>query len=151
MQNNNKKFDQNENRERKINKKRNVAIVGFLNSKKQILLVRTKRLPSKWQPVGGGIDNNETPITAIIREAKEETNITINTENLQEIVQLPYDYGEGTIYFYTSVLDDNHNIKFNHSEILEHNWFSLSDAKRLPLFNATEKFINILIEKEYKE
>ncbi len=42
-------------REATKNPIRNVAVAGLLDEQGNILLVRTKRLPNHWQPIGGGI------------------------------------------------------------------------------------------------
>lgn len=53
--------DQNFDYERKNNPQRNVAVVGLRDSQNRVLLVRTAKLPGRWQPVGGnrrrGISN----------------------------------------------------------------------------------------------
>ncbi|MBC8060335.1 MAG: NUDIX domain-containing protein [Clostridiaceae bacterium] len=45
----------------------------------------TNRHPAFWQPITGGIENNEKPIDACIREVKEEANLLMNLEILKDL------------------------------------------------------------------
>ena len=61
---------------------RNCVDLFILNNKNEVLLEKKTYnhpiLKGMWVPVGGKIDNNETPLQAINRECKEEINININ-------------------------------------------------------------------------
>ena len=46
--------DPNVERERAKHPKRIVAVVFLYDRNGRVLLVRTKRLPTQWQPIGGG-------------------------------------------------------------------------------------------------
>ena len=57
---------------------------GFI----EILLLHkpeTKRHPAFWQPITGGIEKNEKPIEACIREIEEEANLHINIEEIKDL------------------------------------------------------------------
>ena len=57
---------------------------GFI----EILLLHkpeTKRHPAFWQPITGGIEKNEKPIEACIREIEEEANLHINIEAIKDL------------------------------------------------------------------
>lgn len=54
----------------------------------EILLLHkpeTERHPAFWQPVTGGIENNESPIEACIREVKEEANLYTNINSIKDL------------------------------------------------------------------
>lgn len=53
----------------------NAGIVVF-NKQKKVLLCRRKGFPDAWQFPQGGIDKNETPSEAAVRELKEETSLS---------------------------------------------------------------------------
>lgn len=50
---------------------------------------KTYRHPAFWQPITGGIELNEKPIDACIREVNEETSLQITFENIED---LKYDF-----------------------------------------------------------
>lgn len=62
-----------------------VSLMVFLDTHGDILL--NKRRNSKneemWDLVGGGIEDGETPIQAIIREMKEELSLTIDASEIK--------------------------------------------------------------------
>ncbi|MFJ8811634.1 NUDIX hydrolase [Amycolatopsis thermoflava] len=133
-------------RERKEHGRRNVAVVGLRNADDQILMIRTNRLPSRWQPIGGGVESSDkSPADALIREVFEELSISLDPSDLKAVLQAPYDFGEGTVFFYEAFFDPRvHRIKIDTEEIAESRWFDLSEAMRLPVFPATKTFLKIL-------
>ncbi len=52
-----------------------------------------------WQFPGGGIDANEHPETAVLRELVEETGLTGRV--VQQLFVIPYKYGYSTTYLVT--------------------------------------------------
>jgi len=57
---------------------------GFI----EILLLHkpeTNRHPAFWQPITGGIEKDEKPIEACIREVKEEANLLMNLEIVKDL------------------------------------------------------------------
>lgn len=121
---------------------RNVVIVGLLRSNDDILLVRTRRHPRHWQPIGGGVGaKDETPLTALVRELQEETGVNLPQEAFQFELSLPYDFGDGQVQFYTARLTDNAKLDFAVDEIIECRWTSLEEAARLPMYSASRHFI----------
>lgn len=48
-----------------------------------LLLEQTARNGGKYALPGGKVEDNETPITALIRECREEANVTLLPENLE--------------------------------------------------------------------
>ena len=140
--------DPNVARELKDNPKRHVAVVGLMNSNNRILLIRTNRFPDHWQPIGGGMDpEDQSPVETLIRELKEEANVSISDDLFQFEITTEYDFGEGEVHFYTAKLNGETQIKFDESEIKDWQWISIDDALTLQMFPATRKFLNYLISK----
>ncbi len=54
--------------------KTDLVVAGYVIHKNKVLLIHHKKL-DLWLPVGGHIDENETPDKALLREIKEEIGI----------------------------------------------------------------------------
>lgn len=147
--NNNLVTDSSIAKEKKDNPIRNVSIIALRDKDDNILLVRTKRLPNYWQPIGGGIEKGESPIETAVRELYDETKLLFNKDNFIKILEVPYDLGEGTIYcFDTNKIISNDILDIDMNQIEEYKWYTLKEAKQLPMFPATSSFISTLIDKD---
>lgn len=56
--------------------KTDFVVAGYIFDNDNILLIHHKKL-GLWLPVGGHINENETPDDALLREIKEETNLDV--------------------------------------------------------------------------
>ncbi|MBT8226973.1 MAG: NUDIX hydrolase [Dactylosporangium sp.] len=129
-------------RERLENAERNVAVVGLRDSNDRILMIRTRRLPEWWQPLGGGMEPGEAPEGAALRELFEEAKLSLELHELEPVATESYDFGEGTVHFFQAHIDsERDSLKFNEQEILEHRWLAVNDAVRLDTFPATQAFL----------
>lgn len=138
--------DPNADRERMRNPTRNVAVVGLLNDANRILLVRTSRLPNHWQPLGGGMEQGDSsPEDALIREVREETGVELAYRDLKFELATNYDFGSGTVYFFSLRLPSGVKLSFDAGEVLEWRWFTLDQALNLQVFPATRQFIDHLL------
>jgi 8-oxo-dGTP diphosphatase len=136
------KSDPNVAREMQKNATRNVAVVGVFDSDGRILLVRTKRLPSKWQPIGGGMKPyDQTPLETVKRELREEIGLDLPDEAFELQLTTNYDFGEGKVYFYTTNLPAGASLNFDASELEEWKWVPWEAVQSLEMFPATQSFI----------
>lgn len=60
--------------------KTDLVIAGYIIHQNKVLLIHHRKL-DLWLPVGGHIDENETPDQALIREIKEEVGIDVEILN----------------------------------------------------------------------
>jgi NAD+ diphosphatase len=128
--------------------KRNVAVVGLVNRKNEILLVRTVKYPEMWQAVGGGIEEGDaSPEAAAVREVFEETGLSFEMDDLEKIMVAPFDFGEGKVHCYIVDVPSDLDITFKAEEIAESRWVSLDGAAFLPAYPATKAFLKELTNK----
>jgi 8-oxo-dGTP pyrophosphatase MutT (NUDIX family) len=131
-------------RERRNNARRDVAIVGLRNERGDVLMIETRRLPGSWQPVGGGVDPEDTtPEQAAVREVKEELDLELAVDDLTFVMDAPYEFGEGTVHCFEATLSPAACLQFN-KEILRHQWLPVSEARKLPAFKATVQFLQAI-------
>jgi len=79
-----------------------LTVAGYIIHDEKILLIHHRKL-DLWLPVGGHIEENETPDQALIREVKEEIGIDIeilNQSNIPLEGNIKYNLA---IPFYTNV------------------------------------------------
>ena len=117
---------------------------------KILLIKRNKEKRDKygadWGSIGGKIEPGELSIQACIREAKEESDLEIDSQKLnlalvKEIVN--ESIGEYAIHFrYSLILNENTPILLN-NESEEYRWFSL-DSLPDKMFESREEIIDIL-------
>lgn len=111
-------------------RKRSGAGIILRNKQGEVLLVRPS-YENHWSLPGGTIDANESPVTACIREAKEELGIDILPKRL---LSVHYGKNEGEFYqfiFDGGVLSEDINITVDGDEILEAKFVNFSDTPKL--------------------
>ncbi len=124
---------------------RTVVVALLVDFQKRLLLVRTHRLPRRWQPVGGGVDPEDEGLqNAICREVLEECGVEIPPQNFNHIFQAPYDFGTGNVHFYKAHLPSHNALVMDTTELLEWGWFTLQEALSLPMYPATEACLRLV-------
>jgi len=91
------------------------AVVVVLNKRDEVLILKRPPgvdwAPDKWALPGGKLEENETPLTAAIRETKEET--TLDVRKLK-IIFLTLD--NPIAPYYTRHYTGNVQIDFEHTD-----------------------------------
>ncbi len=64
--------------------KTDLVVAGYIIHQNKVLLIHHRKL-DLWLPVGGHIDENETPDQALLREIKEEVGIDVKILNQSDI------------------------------------------------------------------
>lgn len=119
----------------KLPKKRISVGALFFNNKNELLIVEPN-YKNNWLIVGGTVDKNESPYTAIKREIKEEIGLT--PKNLK-LVCVEYkthqDYRIEAIYFlfYGGVLKQKQidSIKIQKSELEKYKFINIKEAIKI--------------------
>ena len=92
--------------ETKAMTKKIIEVVGaaIIKDNKVLAMQRGEQmtLPGMWEFPGGKIEANETEEQALIREIKEELNITIEIRDYINEASYDYDFGTGNLKVYTA-------------------------------------------------
>ena len=114
-----------------------------------LMLHRTKEEcdmnKDKWLGIGGHFEKGETPDECIIREVKEETNLTLTDYTLRGIILFEENDYKEMIYLYTSTA-----FKGKIKECLEGDlvWVNKDDVLNLNIWEGDKVFLKMLNDKE---
>ena len=124
--------------------------VAIIKDNKLLLLLRGSTAPynpDKYCLPGGMVDNNESLVDCAIRELYEETGVSLNKDQLNELViKYPSGYKK-TIYVYK---DDSFNQPINIS--WEQSKYTWADSKTLDYESTIPNFyrtVNSLVNNGY--
>lgn len=124
------------------------GMILFDPNSEKILLARRKDTKT-WATPGGKIEPGETPKQGVLRETKEESNVTVNS-------MICYDYcahlaennGKNWLDFLFISSDfDYSNLKNQETEMEKFEWATIEQALQLDLFPPSRKGLEIAIEK----
>ena len=117
--------------------------VSVIEHKNKILI--TKRLnknflPGLWEFPGGKIEKNETAIQTIIREVKEETNLTVSNPIFLGNIKHKYSHFGVNISLFISFPKSIKSLNLSQ----EYRWIRMKDILNYPLPKANHKMLDIL-------
>tara|TARA_R110002073_G_scaffold200475_4_gene359698 strand:+ start:4846 stop:5277 length:432 start_codon:yes stop_codon:yes gene_type:complete len=95
-----------------LNKKFKASMVAILDDKKVLILKRSAGphwMPEKWGLPGGHIESGESPKEAVMREAREETNLIL--EQVSELEKR-----EEVVVYYSTSYSGTVKIDFEHTD-----------------------------------
>jgi A/G-specific adenine glycosylase len=117
--------------------------VSVIEYKNKILI--TKRLnknflPGLWEFPGGKIEKNETAIQTIVREVKEETNLTVSNPIFLGNIKHKYSHFGVNISLFISFPRSIKSLNLSQ----EYRWIRMKDILNYPLPKANHKMLDIL-------
>ena len=93
-----------------------------------------------WEFPGGKIEKNETAIQAIIREVKEETNLTVSNPIFLGNIKHKYSHFGVNISLFISFPKSIKSLNLSQ----EYRWIRMKDILNYPLPKANHKMLDIL-------
>lgn len=124
----------------------NTTLIYIEKDSKYLMLHRTKKQNDynhdKWIGIGGKFEEAESPEECILREAKEETGLTLNEMEYRGIVTFVSD-GNFTEYMHI-FWSDNFSGKLTECDEGELEWVEKSRMNDLPHWKGDEIFLKLL-------
>ena len=121
----------------------NVVAAIIKNDNKYLIVQRNKKkhLGLKWEFPGGKVQENETFEQALLREIKEELNITINIH--EKIAEEKYkdDKIDIILYYYSCSLKSG-NMKLNEHE--DFSWVGKKDFNKYDFAEGDRNILSLL-------
>ena len=117
-----------------------VSVVEYQN---KILITKRQNknfLPGLWEFPGGKIEKNETATQAIIREVKEETNLTVSNPIFLGNITHKYSHFGVNISLFISFPKSIKSLNLSQ----EYRWIRIKDILNYPLPKANHKMLDIL-------
>jgi mutator protein MutT len=118
---------------------RNVAKTIILDTSGKVLLMRRSKddttRPGEWDFPGGGLEESESPLDAVVREAKEEAGLTLQRDALKLVyatTSLSIDDPVQSFnrFVFAAALPEGQVPQLSH-EHEEFGWFSVKDTLQL--------------------
>jgi 8-oxo-dGTP diphosphatase len=123
----------------------------FIKKDDKFLVLKRSKLkkyaPNVIHPVGGKVDLNENPFEAAIREAKEETGISIENLNLRavllEIIPRSNEPNNWVIYHFIGDYKAGDLIETEEGELL---WLTPEEVRQADLFPSVHNIIDHILD-----
>ena len=127
---------------------KNTTLCYLLQGDSVLLLHRVKKENDlnhdKWIGIGGKFEENESPEECLVREAWEETGLTLTGYQYRGIVTFVSDRWEGEYMHLYTATEWTGTLKECDEGVLE--WVSLEKMKELPQWEGDRIFLRLLEE-----
>ena len=107
-----------------------VSVKSLIFDDKRFLLIKNER--DEWDIPGGKIENNQNVIETLVREVKEESNITIDNYNILLAKKYLFRKQEIIVIVYNSKITNEDPISLSFENI-DYNFFSYDELNQLKL------------------
>jgi len=116
-----------------------------------LMLHRVKRADDihagKWNGLGGKFEEGETPEECVIREVREESELTIENPRLRGLLMFPGFKGEDWYVFVFTAQESSGELKENGEGYLK--WIPNAELESLPLWPSDHIFFQWLQEEKF--
>lgn len=124
------------------------VMIYLFKDNKVLMLYRDKKdidiNKNKWIGVGGHIEKGESPEQAVIREVKEETNITLNNFSKRALITFRFKNDIEIMHLYTSKdFLDSGNLNCDEGTL---KWIDIDKIFDLPLWEGDKYFIKPILD-----
>lgn len=126
-----------------------ISTLCYIQDKDKYLMIhRNKRdndlFKDFWNGIGGKLKINESPEEGVIREAKEETGLTISNPKLKGVITFPNNHDtEETWYVFVFIVTEfKGDLKENEEGTLK--WVPIKEISKLNIQNADRHFLEWL-------
>lgn len=132
---------------------KNTTLCYIKKDDKYLLLHRTKKKDDpnegKWIGVGGHIEEGESPEECLLREVKEETNLTLTSYRYRALITFVSDaYETENMHLFTAdAFDGELDYSCDEGEL---EWVSKDKLLNLPMWEGDRKFLPLIIDETTK-
>ena len=120
-----------------------ISTACYLVKEDKVLLIKfNKKWGQVYAPIGGKMENEETPTECVIREFKEETGLDLKNPKLKGISYWK-DSTEGVIFIYVAE-DFEGNLQESEEGKLE--WIDIKELENIKQFDMNTKFTKYVLE-----
>jgi 8-oxo-dGTP pyrophosphatase MutT (NUDIX family) len=107
-----------------------ISVKSLIFDDKRVLLIKNER--NEWDLPGGKIEKNDNVIETLVREVKEELNITIDNYNILKAKKYLFRKQEIIVIVYYSKITNGDPIRLSFENI-DYNFFSYNELSQLKL------------------
>jgi len=119
-----------------------ISIKAIIIDDNKVLCLKNER--NEWDLPGGKIEFNEDIENCLIREIKEETNLSVENLNILKPLNLKFNDVSVIVLIYSASISCDSPVIISH-EHSEYNFFSKSEIKNLNLLENYKNLIEELI------
>ena len=113
-----------------ISNKFPISVKSLIFDDQRVLLIKNER--DEWDLPGGKIEKNDNVIETLVREVKEELNVTLDNYNILHAKKYLFRKQEIIVIVYSSKITNEDPIRLSFENI-DYNFFSYNELNQLKL------------------
>ncbi|MBD3355505.1 NUDIX domain-containing protein [Candidatus Woesearchaeota archaeon] len=126
--------------------RRDVSVILLYDKEKRVLIQHrdddAPTLPGYWAFFGGGIEEGESPVEALIRETYEELEYNIRNPKLMIVQKFGCKYINGEKHVYIEEYDENQKLVLNEGK--DFKWVHIEDALELKMIKHDKEVLEYI-------